>query len=118
MIDNNVSSLPFGEITGLTLQATVSDPDLYYEVELDNPVTVSSGDSVAFSLNKTIDEIEDQSSVDFYAVDVESGTFTGIDMNYFGARYYDAAIGLWSSVDPAMEFWNLYSYCGGDPVNY
>jgi len=38
------------------------------------------------------------------------------DLNYFGMRYYDADIGLWTSVDPARQFWSPYGY-GGNPVN-
>jgi len=29
---------------------------------------------------------------------------------YFGARYYDADVGMWTSVDPAEEFWTPYRY--------
>ena len=36
---------------------------------------------------------------------------------YFGARYYDPVLGLWTSPDPAGQFQNPYTY-GGDPVNY
>ena len=38
-------------------------------------------------------------------------------LNYFGARYYDPEVGIWTSTDPAGEFWNPYSYTGGNPVN-
>ncbi|HZH70992.1 MAG TPA: RHS repeat-associated core domain-containing protein, partial [Mariniphaga sp.] len=38
--------------------------------------------------------------------DEESGLY------YFGARYYDADIGLWTSTDPAGQFWSPYSYTG------
>jgi len=41
-----------------------------------------------------------------------------INLNYFGARYYDPEIASWTGADPAEEFWNSYSYVGGDPVNY
>ena len=41
----------------------------------------------------------------------------GINLLYFGARYYDAEVGIFTSTDPAGQFWNSYSYCGGDPVN-
>ena len=36
---------------------------------------------------------------------------------YFGARYYDPSLGLWTSPDPAGQFQNPYTY-GGDPVNF
>lgn len=40
-------------------------------------------------------------------------------VNYFGARYYDADIGLWTSVDPMRQFWSGYSYGGNgfNPIN-
>jgi RHS repeat-associated protein len=25
---------------------------------------------------------------------------------------------MWMITDPADQFWNTYSYCGGDPVNF
>jgi RHS repeat-associated protein len=43
----------------------------------------------------------------------------GIDLDYFGARYYDAGLGVWISPDPARQFHSPYSYAGNgfDPVN-
>ena len=41
----------------------------------------------------------------------------GMGLNYFGARYYDAEIGLWIAVDPAREFPNPYRYTT-NPVGY
>jgi hypothetical protein len=41
----------------------------------------------------------------------------GSNLFYFGARYYDAELGSFTSTDPMDEFWNAYSYCGGDPIN-
>ena len=52
--------------------------------------------------------------------DTEGGSGNGVDginLDYFGARYLDPEVGVWLSVDPADQFWNGYSYCGGDPVN-
>lgn len=42
----------------------------------------------------------------------------GMNLYYYGYRYYDPEIGYWISTDPYDEFWNSYSYVGGDPVNY
>ena len=41
------------------------------------------------------------------------------ELNYFGARYLDPMIGLWTSVDPARQFSSPYLYAGNgvDPVN-
>ncbi|MBN1130162.1 MAG: RHS repeat-associated core domain-containing protein [Chitinispirillaceae bacterium] len=40
----------------------------------------------------------------------------GMDLQYFGARYYDPETGVWTSVDPEKQFWNSYGYCGNSPV--
>jgi len=43
----------------------------------------------------------------------------GMDLNYFGARYYDPVIGYWISMDLKEQFWSGYSYSanGFNPVN-
>jgi RHS repeat-associated protein len=41
----------------------------------------------------------------------------GIKAYHFGFRVYDPEIGVWMSTDPADQYWNTYSYCGGDPTN-
>lgn len=38
-------------------------------------------------------------------------------LNYFGARYLDPMLGIWTSVDPYGEFFNSYSYGPANPVN-
>lgn len=38
-------------------------------------------------------------------------------LTYFGARFYDPEIGMWMSPDPAKQFFNPYSYNGGEVVN-
>src|SRR4029453_7490736 len=46
-------------------------------------------------------------------LDAESGHY------YFGYRYYDPRLGRWLSRDPKREAggFNLYAYCGNDPIN-
>jgi len=50
-------------------------------------------------------------------------TFTGKELDeetglyYFGARYYDAALGRWSVTDPAGQYATPYGY-PGNPVSY
>ncbi|MFA5670626.1 MAG: RHS repeat-associated core domain-containing protein, partial [Balneolaceae bacterium] len=50
-------------------------------------------------------------------------TFTGKELDeetgmyYFGARYYDAALGRWSVTDPAGQFHSPYAYAN-NPVSY
>jgi len=55
----------------------------------------------------------------------ERDTESGLD--YFGARYYDHSLYRFLSVDPVIpagravskpQRWNLYAYCGNNPVNY
>jgi RHS repeat-associated protein len=49
------------------------------------------------------------------------------ELDYFGARYYDRSLYRFLSADPAIsprrgaanpQFWNLFSYCGNNPLNY
>ena len=42
-----------------------------------------------------------------------------IDLNYFGARYLDPMLGMWTSVDPMRQFASPYLYAGNgvNPVN-
>ena len=57
--------------------------------------------------------------------DKVSENFTGkelddeIALSYFGARYLDPMLGMWTSVDPARQFVSPYLYAGNgyNPVN-
>jgi RHS repeat-associated protein len=49
------------------------------------------------------------------------------ELDYFGARYYDKAQYRFISVDPGLaaslaahdpQYWNLYSYCGNQPITH
>jgi len=42
----------------------------------------------------------------------------GIQAYYFGRRFYDPEIGVWFSADPVEQDWNVYSYCGNNPIMY
>jgi RHS repeat-associated protein len=47
------------------------------------------------------------------------GDVTGNDGEgryYFGARYYDADVGRWISIDPVPQFFDLYNYCSNNPI--
>lgn len=60
------------------------------------------------------------------ATDVKQVTnkFTGkehdreLGLDYFGARYYDADLGLWISPDAARQHYNPYTYGSNNPVNH
>jgi RHS repeat-associated protein len=41
----------------------------------------------------------------------------GIGLFYFGRRYYDPELGMFTSTDPADQYWNSYCYVGNNPVN-
>ncbi len=38
------------------------------------------------------------------------GVAEGMNLNYFGARYYDPVVGVWTSTDAAKQFFNSYGY--------
>jgi len=42
----------------------------------------------------------------------------GLKLNYFGARYYDPEVGVWTSVDPMEQNWNDYTFCNNNAINY
>jgi len=45
---------------------------------------------------------------------------SGNDMKlyYYGARYYNAELGRFISPDPIRGYYNLYSYCINNPINF
>ena len=45
----------------------------------------------------------------------ERDEFTGL-YYYYGARYYDAEIGMWTSTDPAKQYHSAYTYSGNNPI--
>jgi RHS repeat-associated protein len=87
----------------------------YYRIRLDQPLTKDGITKIA--LNKSESEIHN-SNVNYYQVSSNelNDTRNGVALDYFGKRYYDADIGRWTSVDPAKEFSDLYSYTGGNPI--
>jgi RHS repeat-associated protein len=57
----------------------------------------------------------DSSFYSIHAAVDNTSYFSGTRLFYFGARYYDAELGIWLSVDPAEQFANAYGYAG-NPV--
>ena len=54
--------------------------------------------------------------IEFIQTQQPTGKFSP---NYFGARYLDPMLGMWTSVDPARQFASPYLYAGNgyNPVN-
>jgi RHS repeat-associated protein len=42
---------------------------------------------------------------------------SGMELYYFGKRYYDPELGVFLTPDPEDQYWSPYTYCGGDPIN-
>ena len=40
----------------------------------------------------------------------------GMNLFYFGARYYNPVVGVCNSIDPLEEFWNSYNYGPNNPL--
>ena len=38
------------------------------------------------------------------------------ELNYFGARYLDPMLGVWTSVDPMRQYQNPFIYAGNNPI--
>ena len=45
-----------------------------------------------------------------------TNTITGVQLDYFGGRYYDAQIGIWVGCDPKKQFFSPYCYVGNNPI--
>jgi RHS repeat-associated protein len=41
----------------------------------------------------------------------------GVQLSYFGTRFYDPEVGAWTSVDPKDQLFNSYGYCAANPIN-
>lgn len=54
---------------------------------------------------------------DFQYTGKEHDQHSSFDFQYYGARYYDPAHGIFTSVDAAGEFASGYVYCGGNPIS-
>jgi RHS repeat-associated protein len=113
--------------------------DLYYytsdQINSTRIVTDSTGTVVYAAahdpyggIQKTWEPITFDPSLKFSGKehDEESGHDERSGLDYFGARYYDRAQYRFMSVDPVIsasaakfdpQRWNLYSYCGNNPIN-
>ncbi len=58
----------------------------------------------------------DKDGVGTDLADETSNTVTGVQLSYFGARYYDAMTGAWVTRDPKGQFHSPYTYAGDCPL--
>lgn len=68
-----------------------------------------------FGEQVTLSEPADKVTENFTGKEKDDET----QLNYFGARYLDPMLGLWTSVDPARQFASPYLYAGNgyNPIN-
>ena len=81
----------------------------------DNGTLKAAYDYHAFGEQLTLVEPTDKVTENFTGKERDDE----IELNYFGARYLDPMLGLWTSVDPARQFSSPYLYAGNgmNPVN-
>ena len=69
----------------------------------------------AFGEQVTLKKSADKVTENFTGKELDDET----ELDYFGARYLDPMLGMWTSVDPARQFASPYLYAGNgmNPVN-
>jgi len=82
-----------------------------YRILTDNGLTVKLDTDGANLINNPATNY-------FSATEYTPVRVAGSNLFYFGARYYDHELGVWSVMDPMEQDWNVFAYCGGDPLNY
>lgn len=85
--------------------SSVAKADMYFAYGSKSPVIISDLKNRKEFTGKEFDDDGATISSD-----------NGMNLYYFGARYFDPEIIMWTSPDPADQFWNSYSYCGGNPI--
>ncbi|NLD99463.1 MAG: RHS repeat-associated core domain-containing protein [Fibrobacter sp.] len=79
--------------------------------------TVNTGEEIRVSLFETTTNLSNDIGQFIVSGPMEmEDKVTGSRLYYFGARYYDADVGIFTSTDPMGQFWDLYSY-GCNPTN-
>lgn len=80
-----------------------------------NTGTQRAYDYLVFGSNKLLKTGADTTDVRQKWTGKELELATGLYA--FGARWYDPELAMWTTSDPAREFFNPYSYVGGNPSN-
>ena len=103
-------------VTNLRITTSGAVSPINYEKACDYTVITDSGLEIA--LDTSGSALINSSGVNYFTDSPYTPErVAGSNLYYFGARYYDAELGVWGSTDPAEEYHNSYSYVGGDPVN-
>jgi len=73
----------------------------------------------AFTMSVTGSDLINHPGNDYFTTsEYDPVRVAGSNLFYFGARYFDPDVGVFTSRDPADQYWNTYSYCGADPINF
>jgi RHS repeat-associated protein len=117
------SIYPNTNITSIVLHVT-GPSGLNFDYTLDGlNYPVPAGYSRTITLARTIAKIQEAAGTSEKLYDFGELVEFPVDPSktiswfYFGARYLDPDLGIWNSTDPANQFFNAYSYAGGDVIN-
>ncbi len=104
-------------VTNLRISTSGAVSPINYEKACDYTVITDSG--LAITLDTSGSALINSSSVNYFTDSPYTPErVAGSNLYYFGARYYDAELGVWGSTDIAGQYGNTYSYCGGTPTIY
>jgi RHS repeat-associated protein len=73
-------------------------------------------DYLSYGISKVLKTGSDTTDVRQKFTGKEYEALTGLYA--FGWRWHDPELGMWMSPDPAEQFFNPYSYNGGNPINF
>ena len=73
---------------------------------------IAAYDYRAFGEQVSLAEPSDKVTENFTGKERDDET----ELDYFGARYLDPMLGMWTSVDPARQYQNPYLYAGNNPI--
>lgn len=98
------------KITHLRIATSGAVSAINYEKDCDYIVNTDEGQTIALNVNG--DALISNAGVDYF---MPGSKYTpervaGSNLYYFGARYYDPEVGVWSSPDAERQFWNAYGY--------
>ena len=92
------------------------DPEITYDEV--HSTCIEPGQRKIVNIACTVDDMLDPDPDDdlFHVLDGEYSGIGGIATYHFRARSYDPEAGIRLSTDPAGQFFNAYSYVGGNPI--